>query len=135
MVKQLAHACVLTSNLAATRRFYEGVLGLPVQFEFVRQGRPYGYYFRCGADTFIEVFASGAKPGGGLDHLCFEVPDLDALIARLAAEGVPLTKPKTLGADHSWQCWCADPNGVRLEFQQYTAASLQRAGGICVVDW
>ena len=54
----------------------------------------------------------------------------DALIKR----GVEVT-PKKLGCDQTWQCWCKDPDGTDVEFQQYTAQSSQFIRKNCIVDW
>ncbi|WP_263483105.1 MULTISPECIES: VOC family protein [unclassified Mesorhizobium] len=33
-VKQLAHVCIFANDLDETRRFYEDVLGIDIQFKF-----------------------------------------------------------------------------------------------------
>jgi hypothetical protein len=44
------------------------------------------------------------------------------------------TTEKKLGSDQSWQIWTTDPNGVRIEFHQYTADSSQRTHNNCILD-
>lgn len=134
MIKQLAHLCIHTGDLDGTENFYLDALGLEPGFNFERAGRRFGFYLKLGAGTFIEVFEGERNAPGTIDHFAIEVDDLDAVIARLRRHGIEVTEKK-LGADHSWQAWLADPNGVRIELHEYTPESLQRLGGTCVVDW
>ena len=89
-VRQLAHVCIFSSDLEATQRFYEDVLGLSVQFNFLREGKHFGYYLNTGGRSFVEVFL---KPEAGFDetdrinHLCLEVEDIDAAIAHIEGRG------------------------------------------------
>ncbi len=39
-----------------------------------------------------------------------------------------------MGADRSRQMWTQDPDGVRIEFHQYTPGSCQLTGAPCVLD-
>ncbi len=137
MIKSLAHLCLLSRDLQKTLDFYTGILGLRKKFDFERQGGLFGFYLEVGPGQFIEVFhspedRSGAK--GGITHFCLEVEEIEAVRSALLAAGVPVTEKK-LGADHSWQAWCKDPDGVDIEFHQYTPQSLQLTGGTCLVDW
>lgn len=134
MIKQLAHLCIHTRDLDATLAFYCDALGMTKAFDFERQGKPFGYYLNLGANTFLEVFEGDPGAVGNINHLCLETDDLDATLARLTKHGVEATDKK-LGADHSWQSWITDANGVRIELHQYTDKSMQLVGGTCVVDW
>jgi lactoylglutathione lyase/glyoxylase I family protein len=134
MIKQLAHICIYSQDLDATRTFYTQALGLSLGFEFERDGEPFGYYVKVGNDTFIEVFKGEPGSEGNIKHVAIEVSDLDALIAQIRAAGAEVDDKK-LGADHSWQAWATDPNGVRIEFHEYTEQSNQLVGGKCVVSW
>jgi len=42
---------------------------------------------------------------------------------------------KKLGVDHTWMATCHDPNGIFIEFHQYTEDSLQLRGGSCCIDY
>ena len=75
-----------------------------------------------------------AVEGASFAHFCLEVDDLDALRDSLIKHGVEVT-PKKLGCDQSWQCWCKDPDGTEVEFQQYTPKSSQFTRKNCIVDW
>ena len=134
MVKQIAHICIHTESLSDTAAFYEQGLGLERGFEFMKDGELFGFYILFGNNTFIEVFKGGRSEPGNIDHIAIEVEDIDAVIGRLRTHGYEV-EDKALGADHSWQAWTSDPNGVRIEFHEYTPESMQLAGGTCIVDW
>jgi catechol 2,3-dioxygenase-like lactoylglutathione lyase family enzyme len=137
MIKNLAHVCTLSRDLAATERFYCEILGLRRQFDFHKDHRLFGFYLRISDRQFIEVFLRGeGEPAKGnlVTHLCLEVDDVAAVRQRLIEHGFKPTEPK-LGADQSWQIWCNDPDGVPVEFHQYTEQSSQFTGRPCVVTW
>jgi len=140
MIKQLAHVCLTAKDLAATEDFYCGALGLEKLFNFCRDGKTIGFYLKVTKDTFIEVFAldasgsaSAVAPEGPIGHLCFEVDDIDEVVARLKALGYEAGQ-KSFGPDNSWQAWTADPSGVRIEFHQYTPESTQLTGNDCILE-
>lgn len=134
MIKQLAHACIFTQDLDETARFYLEALGLEKGFDFIKDGALFGYYIKLGQNSFIEVFKGQPGSVGNINHLAIEVEGMDKLTKRIASHGYEIGQKK-LGADHSWQVWTQDPNGVRIEFHEYTEESLQLRGGTCIVNW
>ena len=136
MIKQFAHTCIVSSDLNATEKFYCGMLGLRKTFDFIKDGALYGFYLALGNGTFLEVFAEPANASSAprIKHLCFEVEDIDRAVAELDAKQVPHTEKK-LGADQTWQTWIKDPDGIDIEFHQYTVKSSQLTGADCIVDW
>jgi len=62
------------------------------------------------------------------------VEDIQTTVAELRSRALEVSDP-VLGADHSWQAWLTDPDGVRIELHQYTPESLQLRGGICHANW
>lgn len=132
MIKQLAHVCIHSLDLEKTKDFYLEALGLELGFEFEREGQLFGFYIKLGKNTFVEVFKGEPGEGGIIRHVAIEVEDLDGLIERIRSYGYEVSDKKT-GADNSWQAWVTDPNGVRIEFHEYTAKSRQLTGGTCVV--
>ena len=124
----------LLINMAATAAFYEQGLGLERGFEFIKEGELFGYYLKFGNGTFMEVFQGDPGDPGNIVHFALEVTDMDAVIGRLRQHGYEVGD-KSLGADHSWQAWTEDPNGIRIELHEYTPESMQLAGGTCIVDW
>lgn len=134
MATQLAHICIYSSDLEETARFYCEALGFEKGFEFIKDGALFGYYVKLGNNTFIEVFKGDPSEVGNINHIAIQTDDIDSVIVRVKEHGYDIGR-KSLGADHSWQVWTTDPNGVRIEFHQYTEQSLQLTGGTCLVDW
>jgi len=134
MIRQLAHACIHTRDLKATERFYCDALGCEKGFEFIREDRLFGFYMKLGSNTFIEVFEGDPGGPGNIKHLALEVDDMDGVIHHVKQQGYEIGEKK-LGCDKSWQVWLDDPNGVRIELQEYTTESLQYMGGTCIANW
>ncbi|AQQ71529.1 putative lyase [Limihaloglobus sulfuriphilus] len=136
MIKNLAHICITTADLAATENFYCSVLGLKKHFSFMRDNEECGFYIAVGENSYIEFFsqspemASKPKESSVFQHICLETDEIDAVISRLKTEDIDVTE-KMLGADNSWQCWLEDPNGLKIEIHQYTAQSTQITGADC----
>jgi lactoylglutathione lyase len=137
MIRQMAHLNFVTNDLPRVIDFYVNKLGLKVKFTLNSQENvPFGYYFECGHDTFIEVFdqALAVKEWGGqvealtagtrYKHFCFEVTGLDEFCRQLKSKGVSVTDI-TLGMDNSWQAWITDPDGNAIELMEYGPTSLQ----------
>ncbi len=133
-ITQLAHICIHSSDLELTKRFYTGALGLELGFEFERAGEPIGFYIKAGKSTFIEVFKGDPGTVGNINHVALQVTDLDALLKQIRDAGFEVGD-KSMGEDKSWQAWATDPNGIRIEFHEYTPESMQITGGTCIVDW
>jgi len=136
MIKALAHICILTKDLERSLDFYVGTLGLKRHFDFHKDGKLFGFYMEVAPGQYIEVFRSDAVDikHQRIHHFCLEVDDIDAIIDRLQKKGVTV-RQKKLGCDQSWQCWCKDPDGTDVEFQQYTPKSSQFTRADCIADW
>ena len=112
-------------------RFYTGVLGMevvepreptpPTQGEVVTLRSP-------GGDQLLELncYAEGSRfgppyvNGEDLDHLGFEVDDLDAALVELSRMGVEvLIRPGEIGGWFGWrEAFVKDPNGIWIELLQ-----------------
>jgi glyoxylase I family protein len=137
MIKTLAHLCIFGKDLDRSADFYCGALGLKKHFDFFKDGVLFGFYLEVAPGQFIEIFK--ADPAAEIrsqriHHFCLEVENIDAMRDALIKRGVEVT-PKKLGCDQTWQCWCKDPDGTEVEFQQYTPRSSQLTKTNCVVDW
>jgi len=137
MITGLAHVCILSENLELTEKFYLGILGMSKKFDFLRSGTKIGFYLEAGPNQFIEVFQKSSRDlpqPTAITHFCLQVNDIQAASKRLRDHQIDHQSPK-LGADHSWQMWCNDPDGIAIEFHQYTPASSQHTGQACQVNW
>ncbi len=135
MKRGFNHIDLATKDMAATRAFYEGILGFPVVrsdiVEFEGRGQAQHVFFDCGGGQMI-AFASSANMPADLDtginrglglppgvyHFAFEAgspENLEALKASLEAHGVKVRGVE----DHEGWCrsiYFTDPNGLQLEY-------------------
>ena len=116
-IRLVHHLNVVTQKLEETRRFYVDVLGL-------REGwRPpfssIGYWFYVDDVPIVHIQqADGAVTSShvsALNHVAFEVDELDELLARLSDHGIAYQELPIAGTPIR-QAFFDDPNGVRLEF-------------------
>jgi catechol 2,3-dioxygenase-like lactoylglutathione lyase family enzyme len=133
MIRQMAHICIKSTDLAETGRFYFDALGLEKKFSFIKNNEEFGYYIGLGQNTFVEVFKGEPLGDGNIVHVAIQVDDLDGLIERIRQHGYEVTDKKQ-GNDSSWQAWVTDPSGVKIEFHEYTPDSSQITGRDCVLD-
>jgi lactoylglutathione lyase/glyoxylase I family protein len=138
MIKGIAHVCIGAKDLKATEKFYCQDLGLTKKFNFVKNGKPFGFYLSAGNGSFIEVFEQSSIRNGEepvMKHICLEVDSVAATVKDLKSKGIPIRVDTTMGADNSWQAWIEDPSGVGIEFHEYTPASCQYTGKDCIANW
>ncbi len=113
-----------TPDLAATARFYEGVLELPLALD---QGGCRLY--RVGSDAYIGFCErTGAKPEGLI--VTFVTEDVDGWAAHLRACEVPLEKAPAHNPTYGiYHCFFRDPNGYLLEIQRFDDAGWDGSKG------
>jgi len=128
-LKALAHVCAMAQDLKKTEEFYCDGLGMEKGFEFIKDGQPCGFYLKLAGGSFLEFFHDAQAKGDDspLRHLCFETEDIKALRQDLVDKDIECGEI-SLGADESWQFWIADPNGIAIEFHEYTEKSSQLTG-------
>lgn len=118
---------LLVSDFAASLDFYVRVIGFAVRYD--RPAEKFAYLDLGGAELMIEqetdfwLTAPRERPYGRGINLQIEVADLDGIIARLLAAGIPLFRP----AEEAWyragdhysgnrQFLVQDPDGYLLRF-------------------
>ena len=123
----LDHSTLIVKNLEQSRHFYVDLLGLevvprPETFTFGGmwlQGAGFQIHLIDAKDTAAPVGfgvpREAASVGRG-HHLAFEVPDLDACLAHLAAHGVDILGGPMPRGDGVMQAFVEDPDGHLLEF-------------------
>ena len=118
---RLVHTNIRVRDVDASLRFYEA-LG------FERRGRlqfegAYNVYLGLPGDgdplelTVNEGRTDRYDLGDGYGHVAIEVDDLDALLERLAEQGIePEKPPYSPGGRREFRiCFLADPDGYRIE--------------------
>lgn len=131
-VSYLTHVAIRVRAIEPTLAFYRDRLGFEEMMRLDRDGRLWIVYLRITDTQYLEIFpdGEGAVPPAtatGYNHMCLAVDDIDRTVAELAALGIPLYRPKQMGADGNWQCWIEDPDGHRIELMQMMPDSQQAA--------
>ena len=114
-ISGMNHFTVLAKDLAATKEFYIGTLGLSEGFR-PDLGFP-GAWLYAGKEAVLHIIAGRplpSDPRGVLDHMAFSARDLPATTALLKARVIAydLRRQNDSGV---WQLFCFDPNGARVE--------------------
>jgi predicted enzyme related to lactoylglutathione lyase len=141
----IAHIAITAADMDESMRFYTQAIGLSKAFELAHPetGAPWIVYMKVADNQFVELFYSdksgiGTQAAGdagdaggassqaaGFEHLCFCVDDIAAAAKKIEAAGFELTSGPEQGSDGNWQCWTADPNGIRIEMMQISPESPQ----------
>ena len=128
---RLNYTGIRVRDMDESLRFFTGVLGMevvenrqptpPTEGEVVTLRSPDG-------SQLLELnwYAEGSRfgppyvNGEDLDHLGFEVDDLDAALAELSRSGVEvLIRPGEIGGEIGWrEAFVKDPNGIWIELLQ-----------------
>lgn len=120
---------LLVSDFAASHDFYVRIIGFAVRYE--RPAERFAYLDLDGAELMIEqetdfwLTGTREKPYGRGINLQIEVRDLDGILARLRAAGIPLFRP----VEEAWyragdaysgnrQFLVQDPDGYLLRLFQ-----------------
>ena len=118
-ITSILHATFLVSDLALSRAFYEGVLGLSVDEKRPDLGFP-GVWYDVGSHQQIHLMRLPDPEDGlmrpsycGRDrHVALAVDDLEELVRRLDAVGIAYTLSKS----GRRALFCRDPDNNALEF-------------------
>ena len=99
-IKRIEHVGVVVRDTEASRRLWEDCFGIPLGSVEDIAERPVRLALYPVGESMIELIAGTtpdskharmiAEGKGGLNHICFEVEDIDAALAELKAKGVPL---------------------------------------------
>jgi len=131
--KNLGHIAVRVKDLQRSLDFY-GKCGFKEMTRLLDdKGRPWIVYLRINDEQYLELFPEGegdwapTGKGVGIFHICLTVDDLDAAEARLAKNGVALSRPRNpgRGIDHNRGMWIADPDGNQIEIMEMAPNCIQ----------
>lgn len=134
MVTGIAHAAFNVKDMDKTVAFYENSLGFKKAFDIARPetGEPWIVYVYAGGGQFIEFFYGATVDNPyrdekiGFFHICVAVDDIHAIWDRIVETGAPQDDAPKQGADHNWQCWTHDPDGIKIELMQLDPESPQK---------
>jgi catechol 2,3-dioxygenase-like lactoylglutathione lyase family enzyme len=122
----ISHIGLRTADLAASRKFYSGILGLGEPFSLDDPpGKMLLTYFKVNDHQYVEVFPElrDAKQDR-LSHIAFETTDAEQLRAYLASRGVKVAAKLDPMLDGNRGFEVTDPDGHTVEFVQYMPGSL-----------
>jgi glyoxylase I family protein len=114
-VKRMDHVAVDVTDMAATRAFYAGLLGLreiprPQSFDFP------GAWFETGS-AVLHVVSRGQRDAIGRRHICFFVGNLKDAADAMRAAGFPVTDDGRGTIPGIERFYTVDPDGNRVEIQ------------------
>ena len=120
LIKRIAHASLLVSDLDISLRFYRDVLGMVVDDARPDLGYP-GAWLWAGEQQIHLLRLPNPDPrdgrpahGGRDRHIAFDVGDIPALRTALDQAGIGYT----LSRSGRNALFCRDPDGNALEFVQ-----------------
>ncbi len=122
------HISLIVRDLDACRHFYVEVLGLqevarPASFKFA------GAWFRAGAAELHVIHSDDAAQAPGdapvrtapdrdatyARHFCFQITEVDLLLATLRAHNIPIVVGPRPRGDGAVQTYISDPDGHLVE--------------------
>ena len=129
---------IAVKDYPESQRFYGKLMAFPVAFMFSSpDGQRTTTYYQISRDTFLEMQPATTDVPPGITHIHMLTDDLDAAIVRLRqaglASGAPnTTRPKTISQpgvvqpSHVKSANIFDPNGLRLELNEWFPDSLPK---------
>lgn len=134
MIRRISHIAIVVPDLDEAMDFWVDVLGLPLQHVEYVADQGVDVAFLPSGDSEIELLepidqSSGVarfmqKRGPGMHHICFEVADIESMLARLKEAGVPLINEEpTIGTGGKKIAFVhpKGTGGVLVELYQMTA--------------
>jgi catechol 2,3-dioxygenase-like lactoylglutathione lyase family enzyme len=112
----LNHVNIRTTDLAATLRFYTGILGFKHYDGKEMNGFPRNWLLDSRNEPIIHLreLSPDAPSCGPIDHVALNCDDMAEVLARLEREKIPFAKIDTV-LNGITQVFLKDPNGVPLE--------------------
>jgi methylmalonyl-CoA/ethylmalonyl-CoA epimerase len=99
-IKRIEHVGVVVRNVESSRKLWEDCFGIRLGSVEDNPNRPVRLALYPVGESMVELIAGTtpdsrharmvAEGRGGLNHICFEVEDIDEALAELKAKGIPL---------------------------------------------
>lgn len=131
-IKKINHIGIAVKDLESSKRFWSEILGLPITaVEEVPSCKVSVAFLKTG-ESDIELLSPMAgnismeqlvqEKGGGLDHLCLEVEQIETVLEELKKNGIKLIDdhPKILPGRKFAFVDPSSSDGVLLEFYELT---------------
>jgi predicted enzyme related to lactoylglutathione lyase len=125
MIKSIAFTAYPSSDVAATRQWYEETLGLRFAGAYIEDGLEKYNEAHLGDGCFSLMSADWTKRApGSAASVYFEVDDLETTVASLEAKGIKI-EDRFNGPVCSQASFC-DPEGNRITIHETESSRLQR---------
>ncbi len=131
MIKRIDHIAIVVENLNNAVEFFQKSLGLELAGTAAEPDQHVTVAFLPVGGSDVELLEpdgtdSGVarfleKRGEGIHHICFEVTDLDAALARLKEAGVELINEEPVTNSRGWRLAFVHPkaaHGVLIELYE-----------------
>ncbi|MBP9500700.1 MAG: methylmalonyl-CoA epimerase [Candidatus Promineofilum sp.] len=131
MIKNINHIAIIVPDLEGALDFWEGALGLTLARTQSVPSEAVDVAFLPVGDSNVELMRpttadSGVaryleKRGPGIHHMCFEVDDIDAMLARLRERNIQLINEEPLTGHGGYRYAFVHPKstgGVLIELYQ-----------------
>jgi methylmalonyl-CoA epimerase len=99
-IKRIEHVGVVVKDVEASRALWEGCFGIKLDSVEVNPTKPVKLAIYPVGESMVELIAGTtpdskhqkmvAEGKGGINHLCFEVENIDEALAELKTKGIPL---------------------------------------------
>ncbi|WP_280151309.1 VOC family protein [Piscinibacter sp. XHJ-5] len=119
------HFTVIAEDADRTLAFYVGLLGMTVGHR-PDLGFPGAWLYAGGPQALLHVYFDRPVPpqrAGVIDHMAFTAQGLKDVKARFDEQGVKYDLRRQAGAG-TWQLFCFDPNGAKVELDFDASESL-----------
>ena len=116
MIVGMNHFTVIAEDAQATLDFYVGLLGLTLGHR-PDLGFPGAWLYAGGPQAVLHLYFDRPLPAsraGVIDHMAFTASGLRAVKARFDERGLAYDLRQQGGAG-TWQLFCHDPNGAKVE--------------------
>lgn len=124
---RINHVGVTVKDIDESVRFYTTGLGFREAYRVNdEKGALTMVAVQISKDTFLELAPANANRAPGLSHIGIEADDIQATVARLKQAGVQIPDARFAANTGVTLANAADPQGIRVEFLQLNAGSLQR---------
>ena len=124
MIVGMNHFTVIAEDIERTLDFYVGLLGMEKGHR-PDLGFP-GAWLYADGKAVLHVYSDRAMPAqrnGVIDHMAFSAKGLKDVKARFDARAIKYDLRQQRGAG-TWQLFCFDPNGAKVELDFDAAESL-----------
>lgn len=125
MIVGMNHFTVIAEQEQATLDFYVGLLGMTVGHR-PDLGFPGAWLYAGGPQAVLHVYFDRPVPvqrAGVIDHMAFSASGLKAVKARFDECAIKYDLRQQAGAG-TWQLFCHDPNGAKVELDFDAAETL-----------